>query len=158
MNTPILAPTERVLTITRVFDASRDLVWKAWTDQEQAKHWWGPRHHPSTHVEIDARVGGKWRFVNKHPKGEAEFYGVYKVIDPPGRIVFTEIYAPFPDAESIVTAVFTEENGKTRLTASCTYPSREVRDTVMKSGMEKGAALSYDRLEEVALELARIGA
>jgi uncharacterized protein YndB with AHSA1/START domain len=72
--------------------------------------------------------------------------------------VFTEIYAPFPDAESVVTTVFTEEHGKTRLTASCTYPSREVRDTVMKSGMEKGAALSYDRLEDVAMELARLGA
>ena len=70
---------------------------------------------------------------------------------PPGRIVFTEIYAPFPDAESVVTATLTEENGKTRLNATSKYPSKEVRDMVLSTGMEKGAALSYDRLDEVSM-------
>jgi uncharacterized protein YndB with AHSA1/START domain len=104
--------------------------------------------------EVDLRVGGKWRFVNRHPKGEAEFYGVYREIDAPGRIVFTEIFAPFPDAESVVTANLTEEDGKTRLVVTCVYPSKDVRDAVIASGMAKGAALSYDRLEEVAQRLA----
>ena len=99
------------------------------------------------------RVGGKWRFVNRHPKGDAEFYGVYREINPPGRIVFTEIYAPFPDAESVVTATLTDENGKTRLNATSRYPSKEVRDMVLSTGMEKGAGISYDRLDEVAMEL-----
>ena len=103
--------------------------------------------------EIDFRVGGKWRFVNRHPKGEATFYGVYREIDPPGRVVFTEIYEPFPDAESVVTSVLTEENGQTRLTATCLYPSKEVRDIVIGTGMEKGAAISYDRLEDLVVEL-----
>jgi uncharacterized protein YndB with AHSA1/START domain len=62
--------------------------------------------------EVDLRVGGKWRFVNRHPKGDAEFYGVYKEITPPGRIVFTEIYAPFPDAESVVTATLTPRTAR----------------------------------------------
>ena len=53
----------------------------------------------------------------------------------------------------MVATDFTEENGKTRLTATCTYPSMDVRDMVIKSGMEKGAAISYDRLEEVAQSL-----
>jgi uncharacterized protein YndB with AHSA1/START domain len=70
-------------------------------------------------------------------------------------MVFTEIYEPFPDAESVVTAVLTEENGKTRLTANVVYPSAEVRDIVLKTGMADGAAKSYDRLEEVAQELQR---
>jgi uncharacterized protein YndB with AHSA1/START domain len=103
--------------------------------------------------EVDLRPGGKWRFVNRHPKGEAAFHGVYREIAPPEKVVFTEIFEDFPDAESVVTAVLTEENGKTRLTATCLYPSLEVRDIVIKSGMSKGAGLSYDRLEEVASSL-----
>jgi uncharacterized protein YndB with AHSA1/START domain len=67
--------------------------------------------------------------------------------------VFTEIFEEFPDTESPVTAVFTEENGKTRLAVTAVYPSSDVRDIVIKSGMETGAAISYDRLEEVATEL-----
>ena len=70
-------------------------------------------------------------------------------------MVFTEIYAAFPDTVSVITAELKEENGKTRLVATCVYPSIEVRDAVINSGMEKGAAISYDRLEEVASELQR---
>ncbi len=62
--------------------------------------------------------------------------------------------APFPDAESVVTTVLTDENGKTRLNATSKYPSKEVRDMVLSTGMEKGAGVSYDRLDEVALSLA----
>jgi uncharacterized protein YndB with AHSA1/START domain len=105
--------------------------------------------------EIDLRPGGRWRFVGRGPKGEYSFYGVYREVAPPSRLVFTEIFEPYPDAESVVTSVFTEEGGKTRLTASCLYPSREVRDTVIQSGMEGGAAISYDRLEDVVRELSR---
>jgi len=103
--------------------------------------------------EVDLRVGGKWRFVNRHPRGDAEFYGEYREIQAPDRVVFTEIYAPFPDAESVVTALLTEENGKTRLNATSRYPSKEVRDMVLSTGMEKGAGISYDRLDEVAMGL-----
>ena len=81
------------------------------------------------------------------------FYGVYREIAPPERLVFTEIFEQFPDTESVVTAVFTEENGKTRLAVTVLYPSLEVRDIVLKTGMEKGAAMSYDRLEEVVARL-----
>ncbi|MGH7711871.1 MAG: SRPBCC domain-containing protein, partial [Gemmatimonadaceae bacterium] len=69
------------------------------------------------------------------------------------RLVFTEIYAPFPDGESVCTVVLTEEEGKTRFTITAQYDSLETRDMVLKTGMEKGAAASYDRLEEVAKEL-----
>jgi uncharacterized protein YndB with AHSA1/START domain len=87
--------------------------------------------------------------------GDVVFYGVYREIAPPERVVFTETYAPFPDAESVVTSVLSEEGDKTRLTATCVYPSKDVRDMVLGSGMEKGAAISYDRLEDVAKELMR---
>ncbi len=68
-------------------------------------------------------------------------------------MVFTEIFEQFPDSESVVTAVLTEENGKTSLTVTVVYPSLEVRDAVLKSGMAKGAGISYDRLEEVVARL-----
>ena len=105
--------------------------------------------------EIDLRPGGAWRFVNRHPKGEVAFYGEYREITPPSRLVFTEIFEQFPDSVSVVTAVFTEEGGKTRLTATVLYPTLDVRDMVLKSGMARGAGISYDRLEELVVELQR---
>jgi uncharacterized protein YndB with AHSA1/START domain len=143
--------------MTRLFDAPRDLVFEAMSKPEHIKRWWGclGEGYSVPVCEVDLRVGGAWRFVNRHPKGEAAFHGVYREIDPPERVVFTEIFEEFPDAESVVTAVLTEENGKTRLTATVRYPSLEVRDAVMQSGMAHGAAISYDRLEEVAQELRR---
>ena len=149
------APDE-VLAFEREFDAPLALVWKLWKDPEHMVRWHGPEGYWLTHCEIDFRVGGKWRFVGRGPHGEGPaFYGEYREIGLPDRIVFTEIFEPFPDAESVITAVFTEEGGKTRLTVTCLYPSRDVRDMVIKTGMEKGAAISYDGLEEVAQSLRR---
>jgi uncharacterized protein YndB with AHSA1/START domain len=105
--------------------------------------------------EIDLRPGGAWRFVNRHPKGEAAFHGEYREIAPPSRLVFTEIFEQFPDTVSVVTAELSEEGGKTRLTTTVHYPSLEVRDMVMASGMAKGAGISYDRLEDLVAELQR---
>jgi len=151
----VTTPSDREIVLTRLFDAPRRLVFEAMTRPEHIKRWWGNLGdgYSVPVCEVDLRPGGAWRFVNRHPKGDAEFYGVYREITPPERVVFTEIFAPFPDAESVVTSVLTEENGKTRLTATCVYPSPEVRDMVLQTGMEKGAALSYDRLDEVAREL-----
>jgi uncharacterized protein YndB with AHSA1/START domain len=131
-------------------------VFEALTRPEHVTQWWGilDDDYSVPVCEMDLRVGGKWRIVGRGPQGEGpEFYGEYLEIVPPERLVNTEIFAPFPDAGSVVTAVLTEEDGKTRLTVTAAYPSREVRDMVLKTGMEKGAALSYDRLEEVAREL-----
>ena len=141
--------------MTRLFDAPRHLVFDAMSKPEHITQWWG-NLGPGYSVpvcDVDLREGGAWRFVNRHPKGDAVFYGVYREIAAPDRVVFTEIYEPFPDAESVVTAVFTEEHGKTRLTATMRYPSVEVRDMVLKTGMARGAGISYDRLEEVASRL-----
>jgi len=151
----VTTPTDLDIHFTRLFDAPPRLVFEAMSKPEHIKRWWGNLGdgYSVPVCEVDLRVGGKWRFVNRHPKGDAEFYGEYREINPPGRIVFTEIYAPFPDAVSVVTALLSEEGGKTRLNATSRYPSKEVRDMVLSTGMEKGAALSYDRLDEVAMEL-----
>jgi uncharacterized protein YndB with AHSA1/START domain len=153
----VSTPSDREIRMTRLFDAPRHLVWEAMNKPEHIRRWWGNlgEGYSVPVCEVDLRVGGRWRFVNRHPKGEAEFYGEYREIVPPERVVFTEIFAPFPDAGSLVTALLTEENGKTRLTVIAEYPSLEVRDTVINTGMAKGAAASYDRLEDVARELQR---
>jgi len=153
----VSTPSDREIRMTRLFDAPRHLVFEAMSKPEHIRRWWGQlgEGYSVPVCEVDLRPGGKWRFVNRHPKGEVEFYGVYREIVPPERVVFTEIFAPFPDAESVVTSVLSEENGKTRLIVNVQYPSLEVRDMVMKSGMARGAAVSYDRLEEVASELQR---
>lgn len=151
----VTTPSDREIRLTRLFDAPRHLVFEALTKPAHIKRWWGRlgEGYSVPVCEVDLRQGGAWRFVNRHPHGEAAFHGVYREITPPDRLVFTEIYEPFPDAESVVTSVLTEEHGKTRLTVTCLYPSLEVRDTVLKSGMDKGAAISYDRLEEVVAGL-----
>lgn len=149
-------PSDREIRMTRLFDAPRNLVFEAMTKPEHITQWWGRLGdgYSVPVCEVDLRLGGAWRFVNRTPKGElAAFNGVYREIAPPDRLVFTEIFEPFPDAESVVTAVFTDENGKTRLTVTVLYPSLAVRDMVLKTGMERGAAISYDRLEEVASNL-----
>jgi uncharacterized protein YndB with AHSA1/START domain len=148
-------PSDREITLTRLFDAPRDLVFEAMSKPEHVRRWWGilDDQHSVIVCDIDFRVGGAWRFVGRGPRGEYGFHGVYREIAAPERVVFTEIYDPFPDAESVVTSVLTEERGKTRLTVTALYPSLDVRDMVLKTGMEKGAAISYDRLEDVVREL-----
>jgi uncharacterized protein YndB with AHSA1/START domain len=151
----VSTPSDREIRLTRLFDAPRRLVFEAMTKPEHIKRWWGclGEGYSVPVCEVDLRPGGKWRFVNRHPQGEAEFFGEYREIVPPERLVYTEIYAPFPDGGSLVTTELTEENGKTRVTVTAAYPSLEVRDFVLETGMDRGAAISYDRLEEVAREL-----
>jgi uncharacterized protein YndB with AHSA1/START domain len=137
--------------LTRLFNAPRQLVFEAMTKPEHVRQWWGRlgEGYSVPVCEIDFRCGGAWRFVNRHPHGEAAFHGEYREIVPPSRVVFTEIFEMFPDSVSVVTAELTEEGGKTRLTATVRYPSPQVRDMVVASGMAKGAGISYDRLEDL---------
>ena len=93
---------------------------------------------------------------HRHPQGEFGFHGEYPEITPPSWLVFTEIFEEFPDSVSVVTSEFAEEDGKTRLIVTVRYPLPEVRDTVLASGMSNGAAISYDRLEDVGCGAATI--
>ena len=153
----VTTPSDQEIKMTRLFDAPRQLVFDAMTKPEHVKQWWGQlgEGYSVPVCEVDLRVGGAWRFVNRHPKGEVAFYGEYREITPPSRVVFTEIFEQFPDTVSVVTAVLTEEGNKTRLTATVRYPSLEVRDMVIASGMSRGAGISYDRLEDLVVSLQR---
>ena len=152
----VTTPSEREIRLTRLFDAPPQLVFDAMTRPEHVRRWWGilSDKHSVAVCEIDLRVGGTWRFVGRGPEGGyPAFYGVYREIQPPGRLVFTEIFEPYPDGGSVVTSLFTEENGRTRLTVTSLFESLEVRDMVLQTGMEHGAAISYDRLEDLVSEL-----
>jgi uncharacterized protein YndB with AHSA1/START domain len=154
----VTTPSDTEITLTRLFDAPRALVWEAMTKPEHVRRWWGilDSGYSVPVCEIDLRVGGRWRFVGSGPKGEIPaFYGEYLEIDPPGRLVYTEIFAPFPDGGSHVTQLLTEEGGKTRLTVTAKYDSKATRDMVLGTGMERGAAISYDRLEDLVIALRR---
>jgi len=153
----VTTPSDTEIRMTRLFNAPRHLVFEAMTKPEHVKKWWGRLGdgYSVPICEIDLRVGGRWRFVNRHPKGEAAFHGEYREITPPSRVVFTEIFEDFPDAVSVVTAELTDEGGKTRLTATVRYPSLEVRNIVLGTGMSGGAGISYDRLEDLVAELQR---
>jgi len=153
----VTTASDREIRMTRLFDAPRRLVFEAMTKPEHVKQWWGRlgEGYSVPVCEIDLRPGGAWRFVNRHPKGEAAFHGEYHEITPPSRLVFTEIFEPYPDSVSLVTAEFGDEDGKTRFTVTVGYPSLQVRDMVLASGMDKGAGISYDRLEDLLAELQR---
>jgi len=153
----VTTPSDVEIRLTRLFDAPRRLVFDALTKPEHVRRWWGQLGdgYSVPVCEIDLRIGGRWRFVNRHPKGEAAFHGEYREIAPPGRLVFTEIYEDFPETVSVVTTELTDEGGKTRLTAVVQYPSLQVRDIVIGTGMARGAGVSYDRLEDLLAELQR---
>ncbi len=146
--------SDQEVRMTRLFNAPRELVFEAMSKPEHIKQWWGRlgEGYSVPVCEVDLRPGGKWRFVNRHPKGEAAFYGEYREISI-DRTVFTEIFEPFPDAVSIVTSELTEEEGKTRMTVTVRYASPMVLDMVLKSGMQQGASISYDRLEDLLATL-----
>ena len=151
----VSTPSDREIRLTRLFNAPRQLVFEAMTRPEHVRRWWGnlDERYSVSVCEIDLRPGGAWRFVGRTPHGDVVFYGIYREIRAPELLVYTEIYEPYPDAESVVTQLLSEENGKTRLNATSRYPSKQVRDMVLSTGMEKGAATSYDRLDEVAIGL-----
>jgi uncharacterized protein YndB with AHSA1/START domain len=145
----VSTPTDLEIALTRVFDAPRTLVFDAFTKPELLKRWFGPRGWSLVVCEVDLRVGGGFRFVLRGPDGtDMRMRGVYREIVPPERSVHMESFDDYP-GESQVTAVLVEQGGKTTLTATVLYPSREVRDAILKSGMEHGAAESYDKLAEL---------
>jgi uncharacterized protein YndB with AHSA1/START domain len=150
-------PTDEQILITREFDAPKHLVYKAWTTPELVKRWWSGQRGEVTLAEIDLRVGGAWRYVMVASEGfEVAFHGEYREIVPDERIVSTEIYEIPKQGDSeptVNTATFTEVDGRTTLEILVQCPSKELRDTIIDSGMESGMQESMDALEQVAISL-----
>ena len=147
--TTFTTPSDREIVATRVFDAPRRLVWDACTSSDHLPNWLlGPEGWTMPVCEIDLRPGGAWHFVWRGADGtELEMRGVYQEITPPERLVNTESWGgDWP--ETLNTLILTEEDGKTTITQSGLYPSKEARDAALNTGMEEGWSASYDRLAE----------
>jgi uncharacterized protein YndB with AHSA1/START domain len=155
----LTANGDREIVVTRVFHAPRQLVFDAYTKPELVKKWLlGPDGWSMPVCEIDLRAGGKYRYVWRQDSDGKEMGmgGVYREVVAPERFVATEIFdeAWYP-GEAVDTIVFVERAGKTTMTQTILYNSRETRDAVLQSPMEKGMAMSYDRLEEFLVVLRR---
>ncbi len=157
------------IVIERVFDAPRELVWKAWTDPEIVKKWWGPEGFSAPSIKIDFKVGGKYIFAMRGPKGsewDKVMYssGVYKEIVPNEKIATTDYFSDEhgnkmnpvdfgqdPNSPSEMKAVITfedVENGKTKLTITYPRPENEEQfQAMLKSGMREGWMSSLNKLE-----------
>jgi uncharacterized protein YndB with AHSA1/START domain len=143
-------PSDNEILITRKFDSPADLVFDAWTTPELVTRWWAGSRGQVTDVQIDLRVGGRWRWVMTANGGfEVAFSGEYVEIDRPHRIVRTEVFEMVPDATSVSTTTFEEANGVTTLRILGQYPSQEHRDAAIASGMEGGLQTSLDDLEDL---------
>jgi len=153
---------DRELAMTRIFDAPRNLVFDAFTKPELVRRWLlGPDGWSMPVCEIDLKVGGAYRYVWRRDTDGTEMGmgGVYREIVPNQKLVTTEKFdqAWYP-GEAVGTLVLTEQAGKTTITQTMLYQSREARDGIIKSGMETGVARSYDRLaEQLGARLAKQG-
>ncbi|MFG1869442.1 SRPBCC family protein [Micromonospora arborensis] len=139
-------PTDREITLTRSFDAPREVVYAAHTQAEHLKHWWG-RGNPLD-VEIDFREGGHYRYVEHADDGnDYAFRGEFREIVVPERIVQTFEFEGMPGHVAVETLVFTEQDGRTTVTGTTRFDTTEERDGLVDSGMAQGAAESYAALD-----------
>ena len=142
-------PSDREIVLTREFDFPRELVFEACTTCEHMSHWWGPRSMSFGSCELDFRPGGAWRIVHRDQDGsEYGFRGEFREIARPDRLTWTFEYEGFPGHVSVETLAFEDLGGRTRIVATAVFDSLEDRDGMVNSGMEQGAAESYDRLAE----------
>lgn len=147
---------DRAVIIRRRFNAPARFVFEAWTRADLVRRWWAPASHGvvlST-CEADVRVGGRYRYVLRRGDDEIGFSGEYLEISPPHRLVYTQVFEPMAENGSVtVTVTLTEQNGATELVAHENYPSAEVREIVIASGMESGMRETMEQLEALLAEL-----
>jgi uncharacterized protein YndB with AHSA1/START domain len=147
---------DREIVIARAFDAPARIVFEAWTNPELVSRWWAPRALGVSVVtcEADVRVGGRYRYVFRPAgAGEMAFSGEYLEVTPPSRLVYTQVFEPTAsgaqpeDQAIVVTVTFEERDGRTHLVSRSLCPSRDVRDAIIASGMERGMRESMQQLE-----------
>ena len=153
----ITTPADDRILITREFDAPRHLVYRVWTTRELVSRWWSGHRGTTTEVELDLRPGGRWRYVLKTDDGaEVGFHGEYREVVPDERLVYTEVFEmPGVDLDSVDgplnTVTFTALDGdRTRLELLTETGSKELRDTILQSGMEVGVREQMAIIQELA--------
>ncbi len=125
-------------------------MWRVWTEPELIRQWWAGQRGTVTSVEVDLRVGGKWRYVMTANGGfEVAFHGEYRELAVGDKLVSTDVFEGAPGAEAVSTATFTEHGGRTTLTLLVRHQNRQHRDMHLNSGMEGGLQESLDLAEQV---------
>lgn len=161
-NVSTTAQSDREIVITRVFDAPRELVFKAWTEPEHVAQWWGPKGFTTKVIALDLRPGGESRYVMIGPDGtEYPGKGVFREIVPPERIVttdeFDEGFEQVTDADlpqgMVMTVLFEELDGKTKLTLRIVHASADDRRKHEEMGVVAGWNSSFDCLDEYLVTL-----
>lgn len=144
----------RVISMSRIFDAPRELVWKVCTNPELIPQWWGPRNTTPIVDQMDFRVGGIWRYIHKDDEGnDIGFNGVYKEIEAPERLTYTFEFEPMAGHIALETIFFEElPDGKTKITTRTVYDMIEDLEGTLQAGMEGGAIETWDRLEELLVK------
>lgn len=150
-DTDIKPIAECEVSLTRIFDAPRDLVFKTWTEPKHMARWWGPRGFTNPVCELDVRVGGAILIHMRAPDGTLyPMTGTFLQIVVPEKLVFKAVAEAgdgIPLLEGLVTATFEEHGGKTRLTVHEKATSLAPRGARMLSGMHEGWAQSLERLD-----------
>jgi uncharacterized protein YndB with AHSA1/START domain len=142
-------PGTHDILITRSFDAPRDAVFKAFTDPDAVRQWWGLNSTETVVDQLEARPGGRWRFVQRDGEGnEYGFHGVYHDLEAPERIVYTFEFEGMPGHVLLETVTFEEQDGRTLMTDVSVFQSVADRDGMLQSGMESGAEEGFVRLDE----------
>ena len=149
--TSITTPSDTEICIERTFAAPRQLVWEAYTDPELFPEWLGPRELTMTVEEFDLRPGGSYRFTHRDSEGnEFVFFGELREVEEPNLIVRTFAWEGMPGKFSVERAEFEELDGdRTRIVVTSSFDSKEDRDGMLQSGMERGVVDSYSRLDEL---------
>lgn len=153
--------SDRELVITRTLNGPARIVFDAWTRPELVRRWWAPRSRDVVVVSCDAdvRPGGRYRYVLRHgTHGEFAFTGTYREVTPHSRLIYTEVFEPGGQAGedsdgAIVTVTFLEHEGRTHLLSHSLFPSKEVLDGVLATGMEGGMRETMEQLEELVASL-----
>src|SRR5690349_13129153 len=146
MTTPSLESMNLEHTMERVFNAPRELVFKVYTDPQLVPQWWGPRGITTTVEAMDVQPGGAWRYVQHSPDGTYAFFGEYREVVVPERLVYTFEFEGMPGHIIVDTLTFEDLGGKTRLTTTSLFQSPEDLAGMLSTGMEAGANESWDRL------------
>jgi uncharacterized protein YndB with AHSA1/START domain len=142
---------DRELVVTRTFNGPAHIVFDAWTKPELLKQWWAPKSFGVSlfECESDLRVGGTYRYAfGRDPKNPEVFFGQYVEVNPPSRLVLTQVYERLRRVgEAVVTVSFEESRDRTHLTLHQLFPSKEALDGALASGMEHGMRVTLDQLD-----------
>ena len=143
------------ITITREFDAPRELVWQAMTDPDLVARWMGPRDVRMEITHWDCRRGGSWAYTARRADGSDDdfatgFFGSFHEVRAPERAVQTFTWEGAPDGVSLETLTLEElPDGRTRSVTTSVVESFETRDLILSSGMDKGVIEGYERLDDL---------